>query len=374
MIPTDEGLKQASRRRNGFPSGGSLFGRYGGGRGRFAGLIVGGFLAGVAFRLAFDPDAERNLANFLRSGSHGAGLALTVLAAQRAFGPGGRLGATLRRLPLATEVVLRAAAMAAALVGTGLILQFLLYEGGVDWSWLTGNLPLIVAVSFGFSIVYGVVTEIARLIGGPLLTSVLLGTYHRPTRRRLIVMFLDLANSTGLAEAMGEVRVHDLITRFFFDIDGPIAEFGGSVHAYVGDEVIVSWPLGDDPVRNGRCVACFDAVARRIAALAPAYEAEFGVVPGFRAGIHAGLVVVSECGDAKRQLAFFGDTMNVAARLCEHCKSIDARLVISDDLLRVVRIPEAVEVGGTEAVEARGRRERVLAHRVRLPPEVTRPS
>ena len=82
-------------------------------------------------------------------------------------------------------------------------------------------------------------TEIQRLIGGALLTSVLLGTYHRPSRQRLIVMFLDLANSTRLAEAMGELRVHDLITRFFFDIDEPIADFGGAVHAYVGDEVIV---------------------------------------------------------------------------------------------------------------------------------------
>jgi hypothetical protein len=33
------------------------------------------------------------------------------------------------------------------------------------------------------------------------------------------VMFLDIADSTALAEQMGEVRVHDLITSFFFDID-----------------------------------------------------------------------------------------------------------------------------------------------------------
>jgi adenylate cyclase len=56
---------------------------------------------------------------------------------------------------------------------------------------------------------------------------------------------------------MGELRVHDLITRFFFDIDEPISDFGGAVHAYVGDEVIVTWPATDDPARNARCVACF---------------------------------------------------------------------------------------------------------------------
>jgi class 3 adenylate cyclase len=55
----------------------------------------------------------------------------------------------------------------------------------------------------------------------------------------------------------------------------------------------------------------------------PDYERDFDIVPAFRAGLHAGSVVISECGDAKRQLAYFGDTMNVAARFCEHCKTID---------------------------------------------------
>ena len=46
-------------------------------------------------------------------------------------------------------------------------------------------------IGFALSLVIGVAVEIRRLVGGELLTSVLLGTYHRPTRQRLIVMFLD---------------------------------------------------------------------------------------------------------------------------------------------------------------------------------------
>src|SRR5208282_4231174 len=175
-------------------------------------------------------------------------------------------------------------------------------------------------------------------------------------------------NSTRLAEAMGEVKVHDLITRFFFDIDEPIADFGGAVHAYVGDEVIVSWPVTDDPARNARCLACFFAIERKIAGLAPDYEADFGVAPAFRAGIHAGAVVVSECGDAKRQLAYFGDTMNVGARLCEHCKTINQRLVISGDLMSLLAMPDDLVAGEAESVAVRGRQERVEAHVVEARP------
>ena len=277
------------------------------------------------------------------------------------------LGAALRRLPLAGEIVVRAVVMTAALIIVGMSLQFLLYAEPyqLHWltrTWLTVNLPRMVALGFALSLVVGALTETRQLIGGELLTSVLLGTYHRPARQKLIVMFLDLANSTRLAESMGELRVHDLITRFFFDIDEPIGDFGGTVHTYVGDEVIVGWPVTGDPARDARCVACFFAIERKIAGLASDYEVEFGLAPAFRAGLHTGPVVVSECGDAKRQLAYFGDTMNVGARLCEYCKTINQRLVVSADLLRLMTVREDWAVGEGHLIAVRGRQEPIEAH------------
>ena len=127
------------------------------------------------------------------------------------------------------------------------------------------------------------------------------------------------------------------------------------MHAYVGDEVVVSWPVSDKPARNARCIACFFAIEAKIARLAPDYEAEFGVAPAFRAGLHAGTVVVSECGDAKRQLAYFGDTMNVGARLCDYCKTINQRLVVSGDLLRLIGVIDDWAVGEGELIAVRGR-------------------
>ena len=87
----------------------------------------------------------------------------------------------------------------------------------------------------------------------------------------------------------------------------------------------------------------------------------FAVFPEFRAGMHAGAVIVSECGDAKRQLAYFGDTMNVGARLCEYCKTIDKQLVISGDLLRLMTIPDDLSVQESESIAVRGRQQRVEA-------------
>lgn len=103
---------------------------------------------------------------------------------------------------------------------------------------------------------------------------------------------------------------------------------------------------------------------RRMIELAPSYTQEFDVVPRFRAGIHAGPVVVSECGVAKRQIPYFGDTMNVAARLCEYCKAAGEALIVSADMLRSAAIPYGLGVGRHASLMPRGRQTPVEAQAV----------
>jgi len=278
--------------------------------------------------------------------------------------PRSRLGSALRRLPLGVEFALKALTMTAVLTIVTLGLQFALYPSTSN-EWYVQDLPRIVGLAFVVSLLFGAIFEFRRLVGGRVLGSFFLGTYHRPRLEQRIVMFLDIAGSTALAEQLGEVRVHDLITRFFFDIDAPIADHDGEVRAYVGDQVIVSWPLSKKPTRNAGWLRCFYAAQDAIDTRAPAYIREFGVVPRFRAGVHAGSVVVSECGDAKRQIAYFGDTMNVAARLCEHCKATGEALVASADLLRCTAVPPGFIAGDAADLLPRGRQTPVDVHAIR---------
>ena len=315
--------------------------------GFLAGLLVAAVALGVAYRYLFDPLEERTVPFYIRSCIHAVGLTFAGWAVHLTFAavPRSRLGGVLRRLPLSVEFVLKALTMTAALTIVAVGLQFVLYPFPLSQQWLADELPRIVGITFSASLVVGAIFEFRRMIGGRVLGSFLLGTYHRPRREQRIVMFLDIAGSTALAEQMGEVRVHDLITRFFFDIDEPIADHEGEVHTYVGDEVIVTWPLSEVPDRNARSLRCFFAVEERMIDLASSYTQEFGVVPRFRAGIHSGPVVVSECGDAKRQIAYCGDTMNVAARLCDHCKAAGEALIASADMLSNAAVPRGLSVG-----------------------------
>jgi class 3 adenylate cyclase len=334
--------------------------------GFLAGLLIAAVMIGLAYRYLFDPVDERTVPFYLRSCIHAMGLTFAGWAVHLTFAavPRSRLGGVLRRLPLSAEFVVKALTMTAVLTIVAIGLQFVLYPFPVSRRWLADELPRIIGVGFSASLFIGAIFEFRRMIGGRVLGSFLLGTYHRPRREQRIVMFLDIADSTALAEQLGEVRVHDLITRFFFDIDEPIADYDGEVHAYVGDEVIVMWPLSEDPELNARALRCFFAIEEKMVNLALSYAQEFGAVPRFRAGIHAGPVVVSECGVAKRQIAYFGDTMNVAARLCEHCKAAGDALVASADMLRSAAVPHGLRVGRHASLMLRGRRTPVEAHAV----------
>jgi adenylate cyclase len=249
-----------------------------------------GFAVGVGYRLFIDNADERELANYLRSGLHGFGIALAVWLVQTTLGPNTRssLGRGLRRLPLVRELIVRSLAMTLVIVLIGVALQFVLYgdplsAARVQIGLVHRHAALDIALGLVISFMIGAFTEDGRVIGASMLVNIALGTYHRLKREQLIVMFLDLANSTQLAEAMGELKVHDLITRFFFDIEAPIMAHGGLVHAYVGDEVIVTWPLDVDPARNTRCLECCVAIDRTMAGLADTYQRAFAVVPALRA-------------------------------------------------------------------------------------------
>ena len=315
-------------------------------------LAISGFLGGFAYRYFVNDPIEATLPNYLRSAFHGMGMTLAGWGVHLYFTS--RRSEWINKWPLLIDLAVRSATMAVVVAVTVLVLQVALYEEWIEAKWLIDQFPGIVAIGFFAALSVGSVFELTRLVGSRVLFNVALGRYRSPVREARVLMFLDLAGSTSLAESMGELRVQGLLTRFFFDIDDAIVAHGGEVHAYVGDEVIVTWPL-DERMSGGRCIDCFFAIADIIAEKADSYRQEFGMVPGFRAGLHAGHVVISECGSSRRQLAYFGDTVNVTARLQEHCKEVGRNLLVSADLLRHMKLKPAFAVEPLGEARLRGR-------------------
>lgn len=192
------------------------------------------------------------------------------------------------------------------------------------------------------------------LVGPRVLGNFLLGRYHTPLKEERIFLFLDIADSTKLAEQLGDVEAQKRISRFFFDIAAPITQCGGETHRYIGDEIVVTWPLGDKQA-NARCLNCVFAIKAVAAKRRDNRLKEQEHPIEFRIGLHGGPVVASEVGDDKREIVYFGDTVNTAARIEQQCKPLGQNLLISKDLLERIALPERLESRPLGAVTLSGK-------------------
>jgi len=192
-------------------------------------------------------------------------------------------------------------------------------------------LPLVIA----FSVIGIVVMRTVHFIGIETLFHLMIGTYHRPVIEEKVLLFLDINDSTGLAERLGAVQIKSLVGKFFFDISKPITNYGGEIYLYKGDGLIALWNW-NEAIRGNRILRAIDAVFASVARERPVYQRQFGVVPRFRIGVHGGEVVVSEQGDTKRAIGVYGSTINIAARMEEAAKAHDVACVVSGDVVEAL--------------------------------------
>ena len=192
-------------------------------------------------------------------------------------------------------------------------------------------LPLVIA----FSVIGIVVMRTVHFIGIETLFHLMIGTYHRPVIEEKVLLFLDINDSTGLAERLGAVQIKSLVGKFLFDISKPITNYGGEIYLYKGDGLIALWNW-TEAIRGNRILRAIDSVFAAVRREEVAYQRQFGVVPSFRIGVHGGEVVVSEQGDTKRAIGVYGSTINIAARMEEAAKAHNVACAISGDVAQAL--------------------------------------
>jgi len=275
----------------------------------------------------------------------------------------GLLRPWFRKLSFATDLAISTPTVVALfLVGRGIGLVVTSFDPSrflrsFTEAHLLYALPYFVVLTVGMLFAL----QMNRMVGANVLRYFVAGRYHQPTAEERIFLFLDLEQSTTLAERLGSARYFELLRRFVDDLTDPIVASRGEIYQYAGDEVVVTWPLAEG-VRAANCVRCFfwsqDAIARAGAR----YTRDFGVVPRFRAGLHGGTVTAGELGDLRRQIVFVGDILNTAARLEEYAKRTGLELVVSGSLLERLELPPGIEARRCGELELRGKEARVAAY------------
>src|SRR4030095_7694343 len=198
---------------------------------------------------------------------------------------------------------------------------------------IKGDFPYILLFSITVGFIINFLIQMNSLLGKGVLRNYITGRYHKPKIEERFFMFLDLESSTTIAETIGPVKYHSFMNSYFFDINDPIVETTGEIYQYGGDEVVISWTK-PNAVKNVNCINCYFKIRERIESLQNKYIQEFGLVPGFKAGVHFGEVVIGEVGDQRKEIVFHGDVMNTASRIQGQAKVFNKQFLISDDALK----------------------------------------
>ncbi len=225
--------------------------------------------------------------------------------------------------------------------------------------------------SFWVTILYIVLTSFIfsfikignEKFGKGVFIKMLLGKYKNPQEDKRIFMFLDLKDSTTIAEKLGHFKYSQLIQDCFYDLNKVVPKHNAEIYQYVGDEVVLSWSYKKG-LANNNCVNLFFAFQQKKQSKSEYYLKRYGVFPEFKAGLHGGKLMVTEVGVIKKEIAYHGDVVNTSARIQGQCNTYKVPLLISEKLIQDLKINANLTCQFIGSVLLKGKKEEVNIHTI----------
>ncbi len=184
------------------------------------------------------------------------------------------------------------------------------------------------------------------------------GKYHRPEEVDRIFLFIDLKSSTSIAEKLGNLRYSEFLIDYFADMTDAILMSKAEVYQYIGDEIVLTWSFTEG-IKDARCIHCFYDIRNIIELNKNGYLRKYDVYPEFKAGMHAGNVSVTWIGTIKKEIVYHGDVLNTTARLQEKCKDYCQDFLVSEYMLKSLRLPEYLKTEYVGEYQLKGKMEKV---------------
>ncbi|MDB5562492.1 MAG: adenylate/guanylate cyclase protein [Hyphomicrobiales bacterium] len=156
--------------------------------------------------------------------------------------------------------------------------------------------------------------------------------------RDLTVMFADMRNFTAIGESLEPHRLLDVLNTLFGALGARITENFGTIDKFVGDAVMAFWNAPVD-VENHARHACLAALGMRETLrqlnLADAFHLQGGQRSvdeiGIGIGIATGEALVGNMGlETRFDYSCVGNTVNVASRLEDACKSVGYDIIAAE--------------------------------------------
>ncbi|AXT20592.1 adenylate/guanylate cyclase domain-containing protein [Flavobacteriaceae bacterium AU392] len=231
-----------------------------------------------------------------------------------------------------------------------------------DWR-LSKVFRITVLYFFICSLIFSFIKIANEKFGRGVFLKMLIGKYRNPQEEKRIFMFLDLKNSTSIAEQLGHFKYSQFIQDCFLDLNKIINKFNAEVYQYVGDEAVLSWKYKVGVDKN-KCIEVFFSFKEQLQKRNHYYQKKYNTIPKFKAGLHGGKLMVAEVGTIKKELAFHGDVINTTARIQAECNRYSEELLISDKLLKNIQLKEKYILKLLGETQLKGKQNTVVIHSI----------
>jgi adenylate cyclase len=158
---------------------------------------------------------------------------------------------------------------------------------------------------------------------------------HRASQERYLVsLFVDMRDSTKLAEHRLPFDTVFIVNRFLGAVSQAVIECGGQPNQFVGDGALALFGLGANPRTASRqALKAAAMIAANVEELNRFIAHDLQEPIRFGIGIHGGEVIIGDIGYRDHMVfTALGDAVNVAARLQEMTKSLSCEVMLSDEL------------------------------------------
>ncbi|MQQ08075.1 adenylate/guanylate cyclase domain-containing protein [Epibacterium sp. SM1979] len=165
--------------------------------------------------------------------------------------------------------------------------------------------------------------------------------------RQAAVLFVDIRDFTTWSEGRDPEEVGRFITDFRRHVEAAVKRHGGIVDKYIGDAALVFF---EDEGAAERGLNCGAALLEAMSQWSKDRASRGETLVKIGVGLHYGQVFVGVVGTRDRlEYTVLGDTVNVAARIQEMCKTTGEPFLVSDSALTAAFGPAETGAPAREA-------------------------
>jgi adenylate cyclase len=240
----------------------------------------------------------------------------------------------IKQIDFRLSLLLRVTFYLGGMIGVYYLIQqtaFMVY--GIDHPFATHSLWKFLFVWVPGSVFALLFHSLTARLDPATFVSWIKGEYHKPMDEVRVFLFADINESTAIAESLGSRKYFEFLDLFFSLTTPVIQKYKGEIYQYVGDEIVISWPL-EKALNSANAIHLFFRLSQILEQNQQHFMEAFGYRPVIKGSLHFGKVTKGELGRVKKELIFTGDVLNTAARMHNICKKIEAPLVVSRRLLK----------------------------------------